>query len=128
MIDRRYFSAFIVDFQLVFICRLTQFVWSKLSIKCREDCRVLVPSRYLLFESQQWKHENNVWNLFKAINKDTRMILLTSFWFLYCYIWTDFTNCSRVSIVDFEQVNVGWVVKLAMWENIYFNSTMKTQK
>ena len=128
MINRRYFSAFIVDFRLVFICRLTQFIWSKLSIKCCEDCRVLVPSRYLLVESQQWKHENNLWNLFKAINKDTRMILLTSFWFLYCYIWTDFTNCSRVSIVHFEQVNVGWVVKLAMWENIYFNSTMKTQK
>ena len=30
----------------------------------------------------------------------------------YCSIWADFTHCSGVSIVDFEQVNVAWVWKL----------------
>ena len=50
-----------------------------------------LPSRNLLFQSQQCKHQNNVWNLFKANNKYTR--------------WTDFTYGSGASIVDLEQVN-----------------------
>ena len=29
-------------------------------------------SRYLLVQSQQWKHQNYLWNLVKAKNKDTR--------------------------------------------------------
>ena len=39
---------------------------------------------------QQWRHQNNVWNLFKVINKDTRM---TS--------W----RRSDVFIVNFEQMS-----------------------
>ena len=31
------------------------------------------------------------------------------FWCLYCELWTDITHCSCVFIVDFEQVNAGWV-------------------
>ena len=45
-------------------------------------------------------------------NKDTWATLtpVTSFWYLYCQFWTDFTHCSGVSIVvDFKQVNAGWV-------------------
>ena len=30
------------------------------------------PSRYLLVQIQQWKHLNNVWNLLKCNNDDTR--------------------------------------------------------
>ena len=30
-----------------------------------------IPSQYLLTQSQQWKHQNNVWNLFKVNNKDS---------------------------------------------------------
>ena len=64
----------------------------------------LWPSYYLLVPSQQWKQQNNVWNLFKFNNKDFRMTLLTSFWCLYCYLWTDFTpNYSDISIVDFDK-------------------------
>ena len=33
---------------------------------------------------QQWKHQNNVWNLFKVNIKDTRMTSMRSFWCLYC--------------------------------------------
>ena len=36
------------------------------------------------FLSGHWKHQNNVWNLFKVNNKDTKMMLLTAFWCLYC--------------------------------------------
>ena len=33
---------------------------------------------------------------------------LTSFWCFYCYLWKYFIPFSRVSIVDFEQVNFSW--------------------
>ena len=36
-------------------------------------------------------------------------MLMTLFWRLYCWFWTDFTHVSGVSTVDFEQVNAGWV-------------------
>ena len=50
-----------------------------------------------------------VWNMFKVRNKDTRAMSLASFWLLYCYLWTYFTPCSSVSIVNFEHVIAGWV-------------------
>ena len=34
---------------------------------------------------------------------------MTSFWCLYCSLWTHFTHCSGVSIVGFEQFNTCWV-------------------
>lgn len=37
------------------------------------------PSRYLPVQSGQWKHLNNVWNLFKINNKDNKMTSVTSF-------------------------------------------------
>ena len=49
-----------------------------------------------------------MWNLFKVNNKDTRTTSMTSFWFLYCWLWIDFTRSSGVSIVNFEQVNKSW--------------------
>ena len=39
---------------------------------------------------------------------------LTSFSRLYCELWTDFTQCFDVSVVDFEQVNAG-LVYLCLW-------------
>ena len=61
------------------------------------------PSRHLLFQNQQWKHQNNFWNLFKINNKRTRM---TSFWWLYCWLWTNFAHSCGVFIVDNEQFNL----------------------
>ena len=34
---------------------------------------------------------------------------MASFWCLYCELWIYFTPCSSLSIVNFEQVNAGWV-------------------
>ena len=34
---------------------------------------------------------------------------LTSFWCLYCQLWTYFTPCFSALILNFEQVNAGWV-------------------
>ena len=68
------------------------------------------PSRYFS-QTQQKKHQNKEWNQFKVNhfednNKETRTSL-TSFWCLYYWLWNYFTDCSGVSIVDFEQVNDG---------------------
>ena len=49
-----------------------------------------------------------MWNLFKVNYRDTRTASLTSFWCLYCKLWTYFTPFSSVSNVDFEQANVCW--------------------
>ena len=50
----------------------------------------------LLVLSQQFKHKNNVRNLFKVNNIDTKTMSRTSFCCLYCQLWTDFTNCSSL--------------------------------
>ena len=55
-------------------------------------------SRYLLAKHQQWKHQNDVWSevcLKLTIKTPERA--------------TDFTNHCGVSVVNFEQVNTGWV-------------------
>ena len=50
-------------------------------------------------------------NLFRVSNKNTRVTSVASFWCFYCELWTYFTPLfSSDSIVDFEQVNVGWFV------------------
>ena len=43
-------------------------------------------------------------------NKNTRTMPMMSFCCFHCYVWTYFTPCSNVSIVDFEQVNISWVL------------------
>ena len=42
------------------------------------------PIQYSLVQSQQWRHQNNVPNMFKVNNKEPRMTLLTLFWRLCC--------------------------------------------
>ena len=53
-----------------------------------------LPSWHLLVQSQQWKHQNNVWNLFKFNSENFR--------------WRQWL-LSGVFTVDFEQLNAGWV-------------------
>ena len=40
------------------------------------------------------------WNLSIVNYNDTRMTWLTWLWCIYCKLWTDFTHCSCISIVD----------------------------
>ena len=35
---------------------------------------------------------------------------MASFWCLHCQLWIYFTSCSSASIVNFKQVNAGWVI------------------
>ena len=51
------------------------------------------PRQHLLVKSQQWKHQNNNWNLFKVNNKDTTTTSMASSW------------CSSLFIVNFEQIS-----------------------
>ena len=48
------------------------------------------PNLQLIVQSQQWKHQKNVWNLFKANNR------------------TDLAQYFGVSIGDLDQVNPNW--------------------
>ena len=41
---------------------------------------MLYPSRHLLVQSQQWKHQKNVWNMLKVNNKGVETTLMVSFW------------------------------------------------
>ena len=57
-------------------------------------------SQYSLVQSQQWKHQNNVWNPFKVNNVVNEVILVSLLLTLnkiYIFFWC--------SIVDLEQVN-----------------------
>ena len=58
-----------------------------------------------------------MWNL-KVNNKDTRTTSLTSLWCLYIdfeqnlhiiLVFPLLAFCSGISIIDFEQVNAGWI-------------------
>ena len=53
---------------------------------------------------QQWKHQK----ISEICSKLTIKTRTTSLTCIYCSLWTDFTQCFGVSIVDFEQVNAGW--------------------
>ena len=68
------------------------------------------PSRHLLFQSQQWKHKNNMYsfsNLTINIKERRQKASMASLWGLYFQLWTDSINSRGVSIVGFEQVNNG---------------------
>ena len=52
----------------------------------------------------------------------------SAFWCFYCSLWTNFTPFSCVFIVDFEQVNVSWVIinaKLKHGVQTYFSIKQK---
>ena len=59
--------------------------FSKTSTKGRDPFAVKISKLWcnwhFLVQSQ---HQNNVWNLFKVNNKDTKMTTTMSFWCLYC--------------------------------------------
>ena len=56
---------------------------------------------HLLVQNWPWKSHNNMWNLFKVNNRDTKTMSMISFWCLY-QLWTDSKHCSGISIVKFE--------------------------
>ena len=53
------------------------------------------PSRHILVQSQQWKHQSNVWNLFKVNDKDIGTASLNPFW---CFMF-NFEQISTIPLV-----------------------------
>ena len=51
-----------------------------------------------------------MWNMFIVNNKDIRTTSVTSFWCLYCYLWTHYKLFFNVFIVNFENASVCWVL------------------
>ena len=67
-----------------------------------------MPSRNYLFRINK-VNTNNVSNLFKTNNKDTRATSLMLFWCLNCWLRTIFTQYSGFCVIDFDWVKIGWV-------------------
>ena len=51
---------------------------------------------------------------FKSYNEITRAAILTSLWCVYRLLSIYFTNYSGFSVVDSEQINLGWVLALLL--------------
>ena len=75
-----------------------------------------VPSRHSLVQIQQYKHQYNVWNLFKVIDViDLVLVSLlltlnrfeTMFWCFHCWLWTT-ANCKLL------QTASGWISSTAI--------------
>ena len=71
-----------------------------------------------------WQKVPNFRILEKVFMKESAQqesVPLVSFWYLYCQLWTYFTPCSDVFIVNFEYVNVGWVlISICIYESGLF--------
>ena len=65
-----------------------------------------LPSRHLIVQCQQMKHQNNVWSQFLANDKDIRSTSVTFFWCfqslrcsgnrVYLSVWSPFPDCKRI--------------------------------
>ena len=62
----------------------------------------------------RWRHRRGVWDRLGVDSKDTRVTTLASCWCLYCRVWVWLDSCSDVSVVDFGQVNFGFVLVILM--------------
>ena len=80
-----------------------EFSWSFMS----EMLFLLSQSVFTCLKSTMETLEN-VWNLFKVSNKDTRIASITSFCFHHYQLWTDLIYSSSVSINDIEQIIASW--------------------
>ena len=78
------------------------------------------PIQYLLFQSQQWKHQNNVSNKFKVNNKETRTMLMTSFWCLVMKV-SGISDAFRFQIFAF-------FLYYCLWGHPFMTSTKITNK
>ena len=52
-----------------------------------------IPANIELFKVKNRNCRKKVWNMFKVNNKDTKTTSTTSFWCLYCWLWSDLIHC-----------------------------------
>ena len=62
------------------------------------DVLLTLPSRLLLVQSQHWKYQYYVWNLFKVNNRNLNL-------FFYCELWTDISHCSVLPLLTLDVTN-----------------------
>ena len=92
-----------------------------------------LPCRHLLDQSQQWQHLNNLWNLLKVNNKDTRTLLLTLsrfhtlVWCFHCWLWP--RKCRQgISKETNNNLNIaknvkdGWMISLLFCSLIWLRA------
>ena len=80
----------VYEFRALYECPFWLKVYSK---QVQEvDRKFRVNKLNLLVQSEQWKQQDNEWNLFKVNKKNSRKTPLTSLCCLYCKLWTDSTH------------------------------------
>ena len=97
-----------------------------------------LPRRHILLQSQQRKHQNNGWNLFKVNNKDTRatsvmlhLLLLTLnlfhklLWCFHCGVWTNKCHLGWRVFVNSEYISFTVILCLMFTFNIYLCASAK---
>ena len=88
--------------------RLIHIPLSKNTVACVR--KLGLATWHLIVKSQQWKHQNNMWNLLKVLkvnNKNTRFTSMTS----SVVFINNFEQISHISLVfpQFKEVNPGLV-------------------
>ena len=48
----------------------------------------------------------------KMLKSQKMLTLLRSFWCIYCQLRTNLTQCFEILVVDFEQINAGWKLRI----------------
>ena len=56
--------------------------------------------------------------VFGTANENARTSPLASCLCLYCWLWARLVPCSAVSVVEFGQVNAGWVIVILMTKSL----------
>ena len=73
------------------------------------------PTNTYLFKVKN-RNTRKMCKICSKITKNSRTTPMTWFCFCSCSLWTYFKPLSRVSIVDFEQINIGWTHVVALIE------------
>ena len=76
------------------------------------------PSGRLPSGGQKWGHWSGVWDMLRVDDEDTTTMSMTSFWCLFCLLWTCFALLSDVSVFGFGHVGISWTL---FGVNTYFH-------
>ena len=80
--------------------------WKYINVQTNRRAKL---SQHLLVRSQQWKHENNVWNIFEVENKGTRAMLVTK------YFWVTRNLSARWDANSEKHIWILWRLKFRNW-------------
>ena len=75
---------------------------------------IFFPSRDLLVQNQQWKHQNNESKLFKVSNNDIRTMLMTQ------------TNPSKVGFMRVSTKDLNFFICILIQKNAFDKNILRT--